>query len=149
MSVYWKISNISMFEVEAVTLIFIPYLQIGLIIAFYMRMLLLLDRVDYPKCRLFIFVSLIPSCFRCAHMFAPGKSPVVVLLSLHFTLLSRRKWKRIIADAVNNELLVKTLEENEIFLQIMHHSMCSCCVTVPKLPLIRLRAFKFIFPISI
>jgi hypothetical protein len=42
-TLYWKRSRISMFEVEAVPYSCIPYVQIGLSIALYMRILLLVE----------------------------------------------------------------------------------------------------------
>jgi hypothetical protein len=58
-----------MFEVEAVLHSCILYVQIGLSIALYMRILLLLESIDFHQSSQCILVSVIPSWFRFVNMF--------------------------------------------------------------------------------
>jgi hypothetical protein len=64
----WKLSRISMFEVEAVPQSFISSVHIGLSIVLYMRSLLLVDSFDLRPSNPYILVRVIPSCFRFAKM---------------------------------------------------------------------------------
>jgi hypothetical protein len=57
-----------MLEVEAVPQSCIPYVQIGLNIALYMRSLLLVEGFDFLPSNQYILVRVIPSCFRFAKM---------------------------------------------------------------------------------
>jgi hypothetical protein len=67
-SLDWKRSRISLFEGEAVPHSFIPYVQIGVSIALYMRSLLLAVWFDYLPSSQCTLVSVIPSCFRFVNM---------------------------------------------------------------------------------
>jgi hypothetical protein len=64
----WKHSWICMFEVEAVPHRCIPQVQIGLSIALYIGILLLVESLDFRPSSECILVTVIPSCFRFVNM---------------------------------------------------------------------------------